>query len=170
MALMVAKTLGDWLEENWRLRLAGSMVVVILATGLLLGASGLETRKASSLRQKSMETRDLADVINLNTPVGEPLGNFRLPAIEEPQTGIFFYGDRYLEEPLADENELMQQVRSVPEKTWLANIHVFKKLDESYPEELYLIQGNRKYAYFTSMKSRDRIRYDFSQEGLTYHR
>jgi len=150
--------------------LTGAMVVVILMTGLLLGATGFETRKASSLRQKSVETRDLADVINLNTPAGESLGNYRLPPIEEPQTGIFFYGDRYLEKPLVDEHELMQQVREAPDKTWLANIYEFKKLDESFPGELYLIQGNRKYAYFTSMKSRDRIRYDFSQEGLTFHR
>jgi len=157
-------------EVDWVGTSMGGMIGIILAAAVLIGATNIEIRKASSLRQKSEWTRDLAAVINLNTPADGPLFNFRLPAIEEPQTAIFFYGDRWLAPPVTGEEELMRQVREFPKRTWLTRIQEFKSLQQKYPDELYLIQGNPKYAYFTSMAHRDKIQYDFSQEGLTYHR
>ena len=130
----------------------------------------MELKQASSLRQKSKWTRDLAAVVNLNTPQEDWIGNFKLRDLEEPQTGLNFYGDRYLESPLYKPEELMAQVEKLPHKTWLANINEFKQLQQQYPGKLYLIHGNQRYAYFTSMQNKDNIQYDFSKEGLTYFR
>jgi hypothetical protein len=136
----------------------------------LIGATGIELKQASSLRQKSKWTRDLAAVINLNTPREDWIGNFKLRDEEEPQTGLNFYGDRFLESPIHEKEELMAQVENKPHKTWLANINDFKELEQQYPGKLYLIHGNQRYAYFTSMQNRDNIQYDYSKEGLTYFR
>lgn len=170
MALVVAKTLGDWLTENRRELLFKVLVGTIMITAFLIGSTGIEPKNASSLRQKSEWTRDLAAVVNLNTPLDEWIGNFKLRFYEEPQTGINFYGDRYLEKPLDKPEELMAQVENLPHKTWLASIKEFKQLEQQYPGKLYLIHGNKRYAYFTSMQNKDNIQYDFSKEGLTYFR
>ena len=170
MALVVAKTLGDWLKETGRERLFKVLVGVIMLTAFLIGSTGIELKQASSLRQKSEWTRDLAAVINLNTPQNDWIGNFKLRDKEEPQTGLNFYGDRFLESPLHKPEELMAQVETLPHKTWLANINEFKQLQQQYPGKLYLIHGNQRYAYFTSMQNKDNIQYDFSKEGLTYFR
>jgi 4-amino-4-deoxy-L-arabinose transferase-like glycosyltransferase len=170
MALVVSKTLGDWLTESRREKLFTFLVGAIMVTAFIIGSTAVEPKQASSLRQKSEWTRDLAAVINLNTPADEWIGNFKLRFYEEPQTGLNFYGDRYLEKALKKPEELMAQVETHPRKTWLTNINQFKKLEKRYPGKLYLIHGNQKYAYFTSMQNRDNIQYDFSREGLTHFR
>jgi 4-amino-4-deoxy-L-arabinose transferase-like glycosyltransferase len=179
MALVVSKTLGDWLTENWKERLSNFLVGAIMVTAFILGSTALELKQASSLRQKSQWTRDLAAVINLNTPANDVVGNFRLGfskdslasgSYGEPQTGLLFFGDRYLTEPIVKEEELMAQVADSPRRTWLTRIGEFKQLEKQYPGKLYLIQGNQKYAYFTSMQNKENIQYDFSKEGLTYFR
>jgi 4-amino-4-deoxy-L-arabinose transferase-like glycosyltransferase len=170
MALIVSKTLGDWLEEKGRTRLFNFLVGAIMVVAFIIGATGIELKQASSLRQKSKWTRDLAAVINLNTPREDWIGNFKLRDEEEPQTGLNFYGDRFLESPIHEKEELMAQVENKPHKTWLADINEFKQLEKQYPGKLYLIHGNQRYAYFTSMQNRDNIQYDYSKEGLTYFR
>lgn len=95
MALVVAKTLGDWLTETRREMLFKVLVGAVMVTAFLIGSTGIELKQASSLRQKSEWTRDLAAVVNLNTPQGDLIGNFKLKDEEEPQTGLNVYGDRY---------------------------------------------------------------------------
>ena len=169
MALVVSKTLGDWLTEIRREKLSKVLVGAVMFTAFLLGSTAIELKNASSMRQKSEWTRDLAGVINLNTSPEDVVGNFRLGAYE-PQTGLYFFGDRYLENPIQKEEELMAQMENLPHKTWLTWMVGFKQLEKKYPGKLYLIQGNKRYAYFTSMQNRDNIQYDFSKEGLTYFR
>jgi hypothetical protein len=169
MALVVSKTLGDWLTENRREKLSKVLVGAVMFTAFLLGSTAIELKNASSMRQKSEWTRDLAGVINLNTSPEDVVGNFRLGAYQ-PQFGLYFFGDRYLEEPIIKEEELMAQIENLPQKTWLAGISEFKRLEKKYPGKLYLIQGNKKFAYFTSMQNRNNIQYDFSREGLTAFR
>ena len=182
MALVVARTLGDWLKDNWKEKLSYFLVGAVMVTAFILGSTALELKQASSLRQKSQWTRDLAAVINLNTPANDVVGNFRLGVSEdraanlasgsygEPQTGLLFFGDRYLTEAIVKEEELMAQMEESPLKTWLTGIGEFKQLEKQYPGKLYLIQGNKKYAYFTSMQNKENIQYDFSREGLTSFR
>ena len=50
--------------------------------------------------------------------------------------------------------------------TWLTNIWEFEKLDEDFPGKVYLIYGNQRLAYFTSMKNRDNVVYNFSNMKL----
>ena len=133
MALVVAKTLGDWLTETRRETLAKVFVGIIMVVAFIIGSTGIELRQASSLRQKSEWTRDLAAVVNLNTPQGDWIGNFKLRDQEEPQTGLNFYGDRYLESPLHKPEELISQIEKLPRKTWLASIEEFKQLQQQYP-------------------------------------
>lgn len=49
---------------------------------------------------------------------------------------------------------------------WLTNIWEFEKLEQDFPGEFYLIYGNKKFAYFTSLKNRENIIYDFSKMKL----
>jgi len=60
----------------------------------------------------------------------------------------------------------MTAMSSNPEKTWLTSIGEFRKLVDQYPNTIYLIQANNKYAFFTSIKNRESIRYDFSEMRL----
>ena len=48
------------------------------------------------------------------------------------------------------------------ELTWLMTIEAFKKLQNDFPDKFYLIQSYEQYAYFTSEKNGNKIRYDFS--------
>jgi hypothetical protein len=171
MALVVSKTLGDWLTENWREKLFKFLMGAVMVTAFLIGSTDIELRNASSLKQKSKWTRDLAGVINLNTAPEDVVGNFRLPGINgEPRYGLFFFGDRHLANPIQKEEELMAQLETPPYRTWLTRAEEFKRLEKQYPGKLYLIQGNQRYTYFTAMQNRDNIQYDFSKEGLTYFR
>ena len=57
-----------------------------------------------------------------------------------------------------------------PRSTWLSRLEDFRKLEERYPGQLYLIQSQGSYAYFTAAKVRDQIRYDFSGENTEWVR
>jgi len=48
----------------------------------------------------------------------------------------------------------------------ISNQKVVKKLEQDFPGEFYLIYGNKKFAYFTSLKNRENIIYDFSKMKL----
>ena len=81
-----------------------------------------------------------------------------------------FYSNRIIDHPLANNvstpsnpEELITAMNLNPEKTWLSSIAEFRKLAFKFPNEIYLIQANSKYAYFTSIKNRDNIHYDFSE-------
>jgi 4-amino-4-deoxy-L-arabinose transferase-like glycosyltransferase len=115
-------------------------------------------------KEKSVEVRQLAAVIHLNTPSDQKLGNYRL-STHNPRNALLFYSDRYMDDPISDVLELLSRVDTQPGSTWLTSPDQFKKLQEGHPNQFYLIQANRKYAYFTSVKNKQNIRYDFS--GMT---
>ena len=76
---------------------------------------------------------------------------------------MLFYSDRDLEGPINDKKDLKKQLQNNPKKMWLANINEYKALSFQYPKQLYLIQSNSKYAFFTSSKNREFVKYDFSE-------
>ena len=133
-----------------------------MATVLFVNATPFQVKV--TLRPNSVEVRQLAAVINLNTPPNQKLGNYRLSR-HNPRNALLFYSDRYLDDPIAEPLKLLGRLGNQPESTWLASIHEFKKLQQGYADQLYLIQANRKYAYFTSVKNKNNIRYDYS--GMT---
>ena len=80
-----------------------------------------------------------------------------------------FYSDRFVNwdgivptEPEALFQEMEKDMRG----TWLTSIWDFEKLEKDFPGRLYLIYGNKKFAYFTSMKNRRNISYNFSKMKL----
>jgi ssDNA-specific exonuclease RecJ len=80
---------------------------------------------------------------------------------------MLFYTNRVMESSvIRDPEKLMMSLSSSPEKTWLSSIVEYRKLASQHPEKVYLIQANSKYAFFTSMKNRDHVRYNFSAMQL----
>jgi hypothetical protein len=132
-------------------------------TVLVINVTPIELKQAASLRRNSWEVRLLAPSIQLNTPEKSVLKNYKLP-LWNPRNSILFYSDRWLADPVNQPEQVMASFDQDPQTTWLSRIGEFRKLDEILPGQLYLIQSQGPYAYFTSMQVRDRIRYDFSGE------
>jgi hypothetical protein len=118
-----------------------------------------------TLSPNSVEVRQLAAVIHLNTPPDQTLGNYRLSR-HNPRNALLFYSDRFLADPITDVLELLSRVDNKPDSTWLTTPGQFEKLEQGHPGQFYLIQANRRYAYFTSAKHEKNIRYDFSEMTL----
>ena len=167
LAIVTAKTISDWLEPQKKDRALGIMTFVILATILFVNVTPFKAKV--SLTQSSKEVRELAAIINLNTSANQTIGNFNLTA-SNPKLAMLFYSNRIIEHPLtvngsilSNPEELITAMNLNPEKTWLSSIAELRKLTFKFPNEIYLIQANSKYAYFTSIKNRSNIRYDFSE-------
>jgi hypothetical protein len=110
--------------------------------------------------------RELAAIINLNTPKSQSIGNYGLTP-SNPKLAMLFYSNRVMESSVIhDPEKLTMSLSSTPGKTWLSSIAKFRKLAAQYPNKVYLIQANTKYAFFTSMKNQKNISYDFSAMQL----
>ena len=92
----------------------------------------------------------MASIIKLNTLENEKIGNNKL-SYWNPKHAMFFYSDRELESPLTDKKEFLKKSNNNPKKMWLTNATEFKTLNSQFPEKFYLIMGNSKYAFFTSI-------------------
>ncbi len=160
LAIVIAKTTSTWIDSDKKNQALGIMTVIISLTTLFVNATPFQAKV--TLGQSSKEVRELAAVINLNTPENQKIGNYHL-AQWNPKHSILFYSNRILEKPVSGNAEdLLIEITSKPEKTWLTSIGEFRKLKTQYPNEIYLIQANSNYAFFTAMKNRENIRYDFS--------
>ena len=163
LAIISAKTVGDWLQDEVKEKTLPYIFGIVMVTVIFVNATPFQVKV--TLSPNSVEVRHLAEVINLNTPSDQIVGNYRLSPYN-PRNALLFYSDRYLSAPVKDARELLSRVDNQPESTWLAPTHEFEKLQQDYPDRFYLIQANRKYAYFTSAKNRKNIRYDFSGMAL----
>jgi hypothetical protein len=164
LAIITAKTISDWLGPDKKDRALGIMVGVIAVTILFVNITFFQVKV--TLSQSSKEVRELAAVINLNTPKNQTIGNYGLTP-SNPRLAMLFYTNRVMESSvISDPEKLMTSLSSTPEKTWLSSIIEYRKLAFQHPDKVYLIQANSKYAFFTSMKNRENIRYDFSAMQL----
>ena len=164
LAIITAKTISDWLEPEKKDRALGIMAGVIAATILFVNTTPFQVKV--TLAQSSKEVRELAAVINLNTSKIQAIGNYRLTP-SNPRLAMLFYSNRDIESAvIRDPEKLLMPLSSTPEKTWLSSIVEYRKLASQHPDKVYLIQANSKYAFFTSMKNRENIRYDFSAMQL----
>ena len=164
LAIITAKTISDWLGPGNKDRALGIMAGVIAVTILFVNATPFQVKV--TLAQSSKEVRELAAVINLNTPKNQAIGNYALTP-SNPRLAMLFYTNRVMESSvIRDPEKLMMSLSSSPEKTWLSSIVEYRKLSSQHPDKVYLIQANSKYAFFTSMKYRDHVRYDFSAMQL----
>ena len=164
LAIITAKTISEWLGPDKKNQAMAIMTGVIAATILFVNATPFQVKV--TLNQQSKEVRELAAVINLNTPENQRIGNYGLTPLN-PNLAMQFYSNRSIETSvIRDSEKLMMALTSKPGKNWLTSTAKFKNLVAQHPDKIYLIQANSKYAFFTSNKNRENIRYDFSAMHL----
>jgi len=164
LAIIIAKTISTWLGPDRKNQALTIMTGVIAATILFVNATPF--RAKVTLAQSSKEVREIAAIVNLNTPANQKIGNYRLTEWN-PKHAMLFYSNRIVDRSITrDSQELIKQLSAHPEKTWLTSIQEFRNLMALHPDKLYLIQGNSRFAFFTSKKSQENIRYDFSNMQL----
>ncbi|MDH5644139.1 MAG: glycosyltransferase family 39 protein [Gemmatimonadota bacterium] len=164
LAIIVSKTLGNWLLPAWKDKLLPWLIGGIMLTVLVINVTPIELKQAASLRRNSWEVRLLAPSIRLNTAEKTFLGNYKLP-LWNPRNSILFYSDRWLADPVGEPEKVMASFEKSPPATWLTYLGEFRELEKKFPGKLYLIQSQGPYAYFTAMHHRDKIRHDFSGEN-----
>jgi hypothetical protein len=118
-----------------------------------------------SLNQNNADARNLAPFVHINTKSNEKLFNYGFTPWNPTQV-LAFYSGRFLEYPVKDTEALIQEIDKNPKGTWLSPISKFEKLKKEFPEKFYLIYGNQKFAYFTSMQNRENVVYNFSKIKL----
>ena len=164
LAIIIAKTVSAWLGPDKKNQALAIMVGVIAITILFVNATPF--RAKVTLAQSSKEVREIAAIVNLNTPANQKIGNYRLTEWN-PKHAMLFYSNRILERNIVkNPEEVLKRLSSKPEKTWLTSTEEFGKLKIQYPNKIYLIQANSKFAFFTSMKNQKNISYDFSNMQL----
>ena len=164
LAIITARTISAWMGAERKNQALVIMTGIIAATTLFVNATPFPVKV--TLAQNSKEVRELAAIINLNTPPDQKIGNYRLTR-SNPRLAMLFYSNSVMEDSISKNPEkLMTVISSNPEKTWLTSTRDFRKLVGQYPNTIYLIQANNKYAFFTSIKNRENIRYDFSEMRL----
>ncbi len=160
LAVITAKTISEWLDPDKKNHAMGIMIGIIAITILFVNVTFFQVKV--TLAQSSKEVRKLAATINHNTPKNQAIGNYRLTP-SNPRLALLFYSDRVIEtNVIRDHEKLMKALSSNPTKTWLSPTSEFKELINLHPDKIYLIAANDKYAFFTSMKNRENISYDFS--------
>ena len=164
LAIIIAITVSAWLGPDKKNQALAIMVGVIAITTLFVNATPF--RAKVTLAQSSKEVREIAAIVNLNTPANQKIGNYRLTEWN-PKHAMLFYSNRILERNIVkNPEEVLKRLSSKPEKTWLTSTEEFGKLKIQYPNKIYLIQANSKFAFFTSQKNQKYISYDFSDMPL----
>jgi len=159
LSIIIAKTFYEWLTPLWQERLMRGLLGTACLTALFINTTPFQVKV--TLAESSKEVRHLASIIKLNIPKNEKIGNFKL-SFWNPKHAMLFYADRDLEAPITDQEDLKKQLQENPKKMWLSNSDEFKALNSQLPKKLYLIQGNSKYAFFTSSQNREFVKYNFS--------
>lgn len=159
LAILTAKTIADGVSESHKETLTPVMIGMALATMFFVNATTIELKQSISLSQQSQAVRHLAPAIYFNSR--DAVENYRLTPWN-PRNAVMFYTDRFLSEPVKDEDGFIQRIEEQPESTWLSTVEEFRKLQKTYPGKLYLIAAYEKFAYFTTEQNRENIRYDFS--------
>ena len=164
LAIIIAKTVSTWLVPEKKSQLVTAMTTIICLTVLFVNATPFQAKV--TLGQSSKAVRSLAAIVNLNTPENQKLGNYRL-SIWNPKHSVLFYSNRIMEESsIKNEVELVRILGNNPQKNWLTHVGAFRELENRFPDKVYLIQANNKYAFFTSKENQKNIKYDFSEIQL----
>jgi hypothetical protein len=161
--IITAHTIAGWLKDRQKEKILPWMVGVVMATVLVVNVTPIRVKV--TLEQNSAEVRDVAPFVRINTKPGERISNYGFSPWN-PTQALAFYSDRFLEYPVNDPATLMQQIKEAPKKTWLSSAEKFNELEKIFPGELYLIYGNQKFSYFTSMENQKNIIYNFSNMKL----
>ena len=163
--IITAHTLAGWLKDTQKDKALPWMVGVVMVTVLVINVTPVQLKV--SLLYNNAEVRDLAPFVHANTPRKQGVSFYKISRWNPTQV-LMFYSDRFVNwrnvptEPEALFQEMEKNLRG----TWLTKTQEFKKLEKNFPEKLYLIYGNEKFAYFTSAKNRENVVYDFSNLKL----
>ena len=161
--IITAHTLAGWLKDNQKEKVLPWMVGVVMATVLVVNVTPIKAKV--SLAQNNAEVRDLAPFVRINTKPGERIFNYGFSPWNPTQV-LAFYSDRFLEYPVKDMETLIQKLDANPKGTWLSPVLKFEDLNKIFPQKFYLIYGNKKFAYFTSIENRENVVYNFSKMKL----
>ena len=156
--IITAHTLAGWLKDSQKEKALPWMVGIIMAVVLVINVTPIQVK--ISLNQNNQEVRDLAPFVHINTRPGEKIFNYGFTPWN-PTQALAFYSSRFLEYPVKDAETLIQKLDENPKGTWLSPVSKFKELKKKFPGKLYLIYGNQKFAYFTSILNRENITYNF---------
>lgn len=162
-SIITAHTLAGWLKDSQKEKALPWMMGIIMATVLVVNVTPIQVKV--SLNYNSVEVREIATFVRANASQKEDLYFYRL-SWWNPTQALMFYSDRFVGGLSTDPENLFQQMADNPKRTWLSSISEFKTLEKDFPGKLYLIYGNQKFAYFTSMKNRENVIYDFSDSQL----
>ena len=162
-AIITAHTLASWLKDSQKEKALPWMVGVMMTVVLVINVTPIQIKV--SLLQNNSEVRNLAPFVHLNTKPGEGISNYGFTPWNPTQV-LAFYSGRFLETPVKNDETLMQKLDKNPKGTWLSPVSKFNELEKKFPEKLYLIYGNEKFAYFTSIKNRENITYNFFNTPL----
>ena len=163
MAMIVSHTIAGWLKDSHKEKVLPWMFGIMMATVLVVNVTPIQVKV--SLTYNSPAVRDIAPFVRMNTEPGERIFNYKFSQWN-PTQALAFYSDRFLKYPVNDPEALFEKLKSNPDGTWLSSVSEFKKLEKDFPGKLYLIYGNQRFAYFTSMKNRENVVYNFSSMKL----
>ena len=156
--IITAHTLAGWLKDSQKEKALPWMIGAVMTIVLVINATPIQVKV--SLNQNNHEVRDLAPFVHINTRPGEKIFNYGFTPWNPTQV-LAFYSGRFLEYPVKDAETLIQKLDKNPKGTWLSPVSTFKELKNKFPGKLYLIYGNQKFAYFTSIRNRENITYNF---------
>jgi len=163
--IITARTLAGWLKDSHKEKALPWMIGIVMATVLVVNITPIQLKV--SLNYNSAEVRDLAPFVHANTPQKQNVSFYKLSQWN-PTQALMFYSDRFVDwaSVPTDPKNLFQKMEENLEGTWLTSISEFENLEKNFPGKLYLIYGNQKFAYFTSMKNRENVVYNFSNMKL----
>ena len=156
--IITAHTLAGWLKDSQKEKALPWMIGAVMTIVLVINATPIQVKV--SLNQNNHEVRNLAPFVHINTRPGEKIFNYGFTPWNPTQV-LAFYSGRFLEYPVKDAETLIQKLDKNPKGTWLSPVSTFKELKNKFPGKLYLIYGNQKFAYFTSIRNRENITYNF---------
>ncbi len=156
--IITAHTLAGWLKDSQKEKALPWMIGTVMAIVLVVNVTPIQVKV--SLNQNNREARDLAPFVNINTRPGEKILNYGFTPWNPTQV-LAFYSGRFLEYPVKNAETLIQRLDENPKGTWLSPVSKFKELKNKFPGKLYLIYGNKKFAYFTSIRNRENVIYNF---------
>jgi 4-amino-4-deoxy-L-arabinose transferase-like glycosyltransferase len=156
--IITAHTLAGWLKDSQKEKALPWMIGTVMAIVLVVNVTPIQVKV--SLNQNNREARDLAPFVNINTRPGEKILNYGFTPWNPTQV-LAFYSGRFLENPVKNAETLIQRLDENPKRTWLSPVSKFKELKNKFPGKLYLIYGNKKFAYFTSIRNRENVIYNF---------
>jgi 4-amino-4-deoxy-L-arabinose transferase-like glycosyltransferase len=162
-AIITAHTLAGWLKSAQKEKALTWMVGIVMTVVLVVNVTPIEVKV--SLEQNNTEARNLAPFVNMNTKPGEKIFNYGLTPWNPTQV-LAFYSGRFLDYPVKDAESLIKQLNENPMGTWLSPVFKFEELKKQFPKRLYLIYGNQKFSYFTSMENRENVTYNFSKTKI----